>query len=695
MSLAAAPRVWFRRLADAGSRRSAEERWAFALLLLGFAILWLGGGLAPLAQAALWAGFLGLVAVLARGGRFHLLGPVFGYELVRMARRRRYFWFRTLYALVLFGLLGWVYLIWTLEIRPRYGRVRPADMAVFASAVFYGFMGIQYVLVVLLTPLYTAGTIAEEKDRKTMEFVLATDLRDQEIVLGKWLARLGNLTLLVLAGLPLLSFVQFLGGIDPDLLLAGFAATGLTMLSLGALGMLCSVFARKARDAIILTYLLAALYHLLSGATWLVLLPITGRRGDTSIAELLDFLPWDDIVHWLNAGNIFSAMGRLLYAFEFGGRIDAVLPELLRLFTVFHVLATGVFLAWAVLRLRAVALRQAHAPARRWFAWRPLRKQAKRLPPVGAQPVLWKEVHVDRGFVKLYWVFRVGIGLLVVGSFVPAFFICMHYLFWGPSWPRYNAWDRLGRDMNVWVRLFGTGAACLLLLAVAVRAAASISGERDKQTFDGLITTQLNGHDILFGKWLGSILSVRWGWLWLGAIWGIGLLTGGLHPLGLPLLPLTWLVYAAVFATIGVWFSMNSATTMRATIGTLLTVVVIGGGHWLVMGLFCYLPLDLMRVRGRDMEPLLFFHLGQTPPAVLAFEAVHGRDLERLVTGQFRGMRSDHVQIAFFSLVGVVSWAFLALFLWRRVSRRFRQVVGLTPLVTSRPQPFSASAPSR
>ena len=35
--------------------------------------------------------------------------------------------------------------------------------------------------------------IAEEKDRGTLEFLLATDLRNSEIVLSKFVARLGNL----------------------------------------------------------------------------------------------------------------------------------------------------------------------------------------------------------------------------------------------------------------------------------------------------------------------------------------------------------------------------------------------------------------------------------------------------------------------------------------------------------------------
>src|SRR5438105_13980589 len=98
-------------------------------------------------------------------------------------------------------------------------------------------------LVALVAPGYTAGAIAEEKDRRTLEAVLATDLRNREIVLSKLVVRLANLTLMLLTGLPIWALLQFLGGIDPDLVLAGFLATGVTMASLASLSILNSVYA--------------------------------------------------------------------------------------------------------------------------------------------------------------------------------------------------------------------------------------------------------------------------------------------------------------------------------------------------------------------------------------------------------------------------------------------------------------------
>ena len=109
-----------------------------------------------------------------------------------------------------------------------------------------------------------AGAIADEKERRTLEFLLATDLRDREILFGKLASRVGSLLLFLLAGLPILGLMQFFGGIDPDLVLAGFAATFATVLSLAAVGIAASVLSRKVRDAIALTYLVAIAYVLVS-----------------------------------------------------------------------------------------------------------------------------------------------------------------------------------------------------------------------------------------------------------------------------------------------------------------------------------------------------------------------------------------------------------------------------------------------
>ena len=69
---------------------------------------------------------------------------------------------------------------------------------------------------------------------------------------------------------------------------------------------------------------------------------------------------------------------------------------------------------------------------------------------------------------------------------------------------------------------------------------------------------------------------------WLAFIWGVGVLGCGLNLLAVPLLVLAWCVYAAAMASLGLWFSLVSRTSMRAVLYTILAAVGLAVGHWLI-----------------------------------------------------------------------------------------------------------------
>jgi ABC-type transport system involved in multi-copper enzyme maturation permease subunit len=659
--------AWLRRnLAWSNTPQAWEERAGLLLLTVGAGtlLLWQEALTLP-QQVLLWGALLASLAFLGRRGWLKLFGPVLIYDLICIARRRRYLLVRCLYALALAFILGWLYLMWHLR-SDRVGRVSVQDLAELGQQFFFTFMSIQFVVVILLTPAYVAGAIAEEKDRKTLEFLLATDLRNREIVLSKLATRLANITMLVLTGLPILSFIQLFGGIDPNFLLVSFAALGLTLASLGGLSIFNSVLVRRPRDAIVLTYLGAGAYLILSGFSRLLLI-------NPSVAG---FPLWfgtnpvrvEDVVEWFSAGNLGVAIGLMIQSWDRGKALSDILPTLLRNYALFHGLVAVVCVGWAVARLRAVALKQAHGKA-------PRPSLGVRLlgrPRVVNQPMIWKEVFAERG-LRFGWFGGLCAALLILASFLPPIFMYANYVRmsampqrFGQGW---TPWRMLGQEMNAWCRIVGTGVACLMLLAVAVRASSSISGERDKQTFDALLTSPLDSSTILVAKWLGSVVSVRWAWLWLAMIWGLTIAVDGLQPLAVPLLVGCWVVYAGVFAGIGLWYSMASRTTLRATLWTLLTVLGVGGGHWLLTGMCCYFPLAAVaRVGPNSVEDLAMFQFGQTPPLVMGLLAFHGDEFEH--------GRSGTAKLVFFCLVGLLCWAGATAVLWATVSERFRLATG-------------------
>lgn len=239
--------------------------------------------------------------------------------------------------------------------------------------------------------------------------------------------------------------------------------------------------------------------------------------------------------------------------------------------------------------------------------------------------------------------------------------------------------------MNQWARLVGSGIGTLMLLAVAVRAAGAVGGERDKQTLDTLLTTPLTENAILYGKWIGCVFSVRGAWLWLAAIYALAAACGGVYPFAFPLVAAAWFVYAGAIACAGLYFSVTCRTTLRATVSTLLAVVAFGGGHWLVSSLLCYMPLSIMGVPERNFEWLLAGQFGQTPSAVLYLLAFYRDDFGPPWGG---GMDDMKIRLVVGSVLGLITWTVGALVLWQVTLARFRKVYGRAP-IRRRKAPFS------
>jgi ABC-type transport system involved in multi-copper enzyme maturation permease subunit len=293
--------------------------------------------------------------------------------------------------------------------------------------------------------------------------------------------------------------------------------------------------------------------------------------------------------------------------------------------------------------------------------------------------MLWKEVLAERG-LRFNVPGRILVVLLVIAGFVPVAIILYDAITspqrWGAGGSRsialFGPQNEVARAFNVWVRVIGAMVACLLLLGVAARAASSISSERDRQTLDALLTSPLSALNILLAKWLGNIASVRWGWLWLGTIYFVGLLSSGLEVFALPLLVLAWFTYAGALSCIGMWFSIVSRTTLRATIWTLLSTLGAGVGHWIIW--MCFVPLFM----NRPSEPKFFewlakFQVGLTPPAVFGYSfSFCEQDRAPLYNAQ----GNEFFQIVGMALLGTGCWIFATVVLGLATYSRFAHLTG-------------------
>ncbi len=135
-----------------------------------------------------------------------LENPVLQRELLVNLRMRRAF------VLLLFylGLLGLVVLLAWPQERQLDLTTNPEASQRLVNLVFLG----QYLLASLMAPSFAAGSITGEKERKSYEMLLASPLRPGAIVLGKLLASLCHLLLLIFASLPIVMLCLPLGGVS-------------------------------------------------------------------------------------------------------------------------------------------------------------------------------------------------------------------------------------------------------------------------------------------------------------------------------------------------------------------------------------------------------------------------------------------------------------------------------------------------
>ena len=125
-----------------------------------------------------------------------IFGPILPFELLISSRRPRYFVVRVLYGTVLLTTL-WVHYAITIEIHQS--PTTPQAVAALAAEFFRSLAIVQILAVLVLTPAMVAGTIAEEKDRRTIE--------TREIVAGKLWGSLYSMRWLML----LVSILWLLG----------------------------------------------------------------------------------------------------------------------------------------------------------------------------------------------------------------------------------------------------------------------------------------------------------------------------------------------------------------------------------------------------------------------------------------------------------------------------------------------------
>jgi hypothetical protein len=561
-----------------------------------------------------------------------------GTETRVSSRRSSTYVARAGYGLSLLGLF-WVFN----QAHEQWSSGRPLsdiELPRFAAAAFE-WLGVGQALIVMaLVPAKVAGSVAEERLRRSLDGLLVSRLSSAAIILDRLAMTMFQIGVFLAVGIPIVCLLGLLGGIDPRSIVYAYGGTASTAFFLSSLSLLVAVHARRPRAAILLVYAIAFVWFV---GAWIlnVALMGPGRRSLGWLASLngwilpvspLSLVTPTTLAGWNGQGPIawllerlrVTAPGALIRGWTGPGALTLAIGRMIG-----SQLALGVLLLfWASWALRPVSRQLADAPRRRgvpdWLRGRPAAR-----PRCGDNPILWKERFARDGGAAQ---FALGFGLIACGlmtlvghdAFIYSYRRALDELFAYGYFSRLHHWDFFARENFLshvlrYSVLFYVAA----LLVVAVKSATGVTSEREAGTWDAVLITALGPGEIVRAKVLGALTRGRLILSLVVAPWLFGLALGALHPIGL-LMAITGLAVFLFFASaLGTLFSLRSKTSGQALVRTL--------------GVLLMLNLVPVLVAGYLMPSREFGGLFGSTAVVLYYLPLSNHMMEAIVTHPDKG----------------------------------------------------------
>jgi ABC-type Na+ efflux pump, permease component len=242
-------------------------------------------------------------------------------EMRLLTRRERTIWLMVTYVLLL-GLIGWFEL----------HALNTDNWSTIGNALYITLMVIQLILILFITPAFTATSINGEKERQTYDMLLCSRLSPAALVGGKLLSGLTNTLILIAASLPVFSLVFFFGGISPLQAFEVLIIFIVTALLLAAFGLFCSSLVARPAVSTLIAYLITLLWCGLPPLSYLIYVA-AGANGRPLPAstQLPFYLHWNPIIALLttfNFGGIWTASYQILNVKLFSWQIYLIVSLL-------------------------------------------------------------------------------------------------------------------------------------------------------------------------------------------------------------------------------------------------------------------------------------------------------------------------------------------------------------------------------
>ncbi len=473
-----------------------------------------------------------------------LFGPLALPECLRASRRGWVIWVRLLPAvgagLVAF-LVAWLWATFA-DLEPGhlpYQEIRGGLGMIVGALV---------VLAFLIPPAVLAGSLAGEKERGSIALLLSTQASAADIVLGRWVGRLAPVGLVGASALPFLFWLAALAGLGPGLTATCLFLPLMVGLGGGGFALGVSAVAKRGRDALLLVYLVDV--GLMLGSVF--------GGGPAPAPPAGPGAGWADFrgAFGLGVFNPFAALEPLVAAERPAPALAAALA--------WGLLGLGglVVASW---RLRPSCLADGSGAGRK-------ARRRRRVPPVGDRPMLWKELQIERagslgrvgrwvGGLLVAWL---GLGSLILGALV------LRDTYYPTATSGAGSTEPWAvTTLTEWYADPAWLISFLIQWAIALRAGVTIASERERGTWDALLTSPLEPAAIVLGKLWGSLHALRWLILAALTAWTVAWRADAMTTFDYTSTLADIATWGPLMAALGVAMSLRTATATKAMASTL------------------------------------------------------------------------------------------------------------------------------
>jgi len=514
-------------------------------------------------------------------------GPIFDKELRVSSRRRRNYVLRFAYValLTVFLALFWMYTV------PSQGsglyqssRMAEAGKTIIAFIIWFQFIATQ-----LLAGIMLSTSVSDEIYNKTLGLLMTTPINSFQVVTGKLLSKLLQLLLLLAISLPLLAIVRVFGGVPWGYIVSGLCVTLTTVLFIGSLSLLFSIFSRRAYVVIILGILtVGVLFALLPVLAAMFLYPYV---SDSEFFSALSYLNPYVLLFFETEGMAAArAVGPV------GGwrwPVQCIVS-----------LGASCFLLFlSMLMVRRAGLRQATgqlgASARKR---RPKtsdlgvggeERVSGRAPRrVKGSAILWKELRSPLfGRRKIAFAIVIAMGLILLFS---------TYAFFADH-------DALGEDgVHILYGVIFMGMGTLFTIIIP---ATCITSEKESRAWPLLLATTLSEWQILFGKFAGIVRRCLPIWCVLFGHIILFTIARIIHPIALFQVGMVVAGLVVFLSGTGLYFSSRFKHTTTAVIVNFALAGVVWALLPLLMSLTTAIEVVDWNVVGSYLDTNPFVHL--------------------------------------------------------------------------------------